>query len=233
MAMLKKYNVVKAVVSTLGGPNKLDEERILIPGYYTNEPPSDTLAFKKLIESGRLKVFGEIGAIYAGRTLSDPEFEPYLSICERYNIPVAIHTGGGPPGITYRCCPNFRLELGDPFTIEDVLAKHPKLKIYLMHAGEVYYQRALRLMLQYPQLYTDLGVVLWVHVQPMDYAENFLKKAKAYGLIDRIMFGSDQMVWPHAIEKSIKTLDNYTFLTEEDKRKIFYHNAVRFLELKD
>ncbi len=232
-SMLKKYNIVKAVVSTIGGTNKLDEGGTLIPGYYTNEPPSDTLTFKKLIESGRLKVFGEIGAIYAGRTLSDPEFEPYLSICERYNIPVAIHTGGGPPGITYRCCPNFRLELGDPFTIEDVLAKHPKLKIYLMHAGEVYYQRALRLMLQYPQLYTDLGVVLWVHVQPMDYAENFLKKAKAYGLIDRIMFGSDQMVWPHAIEKSIKTLDNYTFLTEEDKRKIFYHNAVRFLELKD
>ena len=232
MAMLKKYNVVKAVVSTLGGPNKLDEERILIPGYYTNEPPSDTLSFKKLIESGKLKVFGEIGAIYAGRTLSDPEFEPYLSICERYNIPVAIHTGGGPPGITYRCCPNFRLKLGDPFTIEDVLAKHPKLKIYLMHAGGSYYQHALQLMLQYPQLYTDLGVILWIHAQPMDYGESFLRKAKAYGLIDRIMFGSDQMVWPYGIEKSIKTLDSYTFLTEEDKRKIFYENAVQFLDLE-
>lgn len=231
--MLKKYNIRKAVVSTIGGNNKLDEEGILIPGYYTNKPPTDTVAFKELIESGKLKVFGEIGAVYAGRTLSDPEFDPYLSICERYNIPVAIHTGGGPPRITYMCCPNFRLKFGDPFTIEDVLAKYPKLKIYMMHAGEVYYQHALRLMLQYPQLYTDLGVILWVHEQPMDYAEQFLKKAKKYGLIDRVMYGSDQMVWPHAIEKSINQLNSYDFLTENDKKKIFYENAKIFLDLKD
>jgi len=31
--------------------------------------------------------------------------------------------------------------------------------------------------------------------------------------------------------KSIKTLDSYDFLTEEDKRKIFHHNAVKFLGL--
>ena len=46
------------------------------------------------------------------------------------------------------------------------------------------------------------------------------------------MYGSDQMVWPHGIEKSIKQLDSYEFLTEEDKRDIFYNNAVQFLGLK-
>lgn len=76
--------------------------------------------------------------MYDGYTLSDPEFEPYLDICERYNIPVAVHTGGGPSDITTRCCPNFRIKLGDPYTLEDVLAKHPKLRIYMMHAGEVF-----------------------------------------------------------------------------------------------
>ena len=232
-SMLKKYNVVKAVVSTIGGPNRTDNNNVLIPGYYANKPPTDTIAFKELIEAGKLKVFGEIGAVYSGYTLSDPEFEPYLDICERYGIPVAVHTGGGPPNITYRGSPNFRIKFGDPFTIEDVLAKHPKLKIYIMHAGEVFYENALRLMMQYSHLYADLGVILWVHEQPMDYAENFLRKAKLYGLLDRIMYGSDQMVWPHAIEKSIKQLDSYVFLTEEDKRKIFYENAVKFLNLND
>jgi len=231
-SLLKKYNVVKAVLSTIGGKNRVDNDNVIIPGYYTNKPPSDTLVFKKLIETGKLKVFGEIGAVYAGYTLSDPEFEPYLDICERYDIPVAVHTGGGPPNITYRGSPNFRIKLGDPFTIEDVLAKHPKLRIYIMHAGEVFYENALRLMLQYSQLYADLGVILWVHKQPMDYAENFLRKAKQYGLLDRIMYGSDQMVWPHAIEKSIKQLDSYDFLSEKDKRKIFYDNAFKFLKLE-
>lgn len=231
--MLKKNNIKKAVVSTIGGENKLDEDGILIPGYYTGSPPKDTIAFKKLIESRKLKVFGEIGAVYDGFTLSDPKFEPFLKICEQYDIPVAVHTGGGPPDITYRGSPNFRIRLGDPFTIEDVLARHPKLRIYMMHAGEVFYENALRLMLQYSQLYTGLGAVLWVHKQPMDYAENFLRKAKQYGLLDRIMFGSDQMVWPHAIEKSINQLNSYDFLTENDKRKIFYENATKFLGLKE
>jgi predicted TIM-barrel fold metal-dependent hydrolase len=231
--LLKKYNVVKAVISTIGGKNRLDLEERFIPGYMVTEPPNDTAAFKQLIESGQLKVFGEIGAVYGGYTLSDPLFEPYLDICERYDIPVAVHTGGGPPNITYRCCPDFRLKLGDPFTIEDVLAKHPNLRIYIMHAGGVFYENALGLMLQYSHLYADLGVLLWVHEQPMDYAENFLIKAKQYGLLERVMYGSDQMVWPHAIEKSINQLDSYSFLTEEDKRKIFYENAVRFLKLEN
>ncbi len=228
---LKKYNVVKAVVSTIGGENRVDKGGKMINGYFSHDAPSDTTTFKKLIESGKLQVFGEIGAVYAGLTLSDPQFEPYLDLCERYDIPVAVHTGGGPIDITYRCCPNFRIKLGDPFTIEDVLARHPKLRVYLMHAGEVFYENALRLMLQYSQLYADLGVILWVHEQPMDYAEKFLRKAKQYGLLDRVMFGSDQMAWPHAIEKSIKQLDSYDFLSQEDKRKIFHDNAFKFLKL--
>ncbi len=231
-AALRKHNVVKAVVSTIGGENKLDDEGVRIPGYFTNKAPKDSIEFKNLIETGKLKVFGEIGANYAGLTLSDPQFEPYLAICERYDIPVAVHTGGGPMDVTYRCCPDFRLRLGDPLTLENVLAQYPKLRIYMMHAGEVFYENALRMMLQYSQLYADLGVILWVHEQPMDYAESFLKKAKQYGLLDRVMFGSDQMVWPHAIEKSIDKLQSYEFLTEGDKRKILYDNAVRFLKLE-
>lgn len=230
-SLLKKYNVEKAVVSTIGGPTIIQDTARLIPGYFTESPPKDTVAFKKLIASGKLKVFGEIGAIYGGYTLSDPKFEPFLAICERYDIPVAVHTGGGAPGITYRGSPNFRLYLGDPFTVEDVLAKHPRLRIYLMHSGEVFYKHAIRLMEQYPQLYTDLGVILWIDKQPMYYGKQFLKEAKQFDLLDRVMFGSDEMVWPKGIEKSIKTLDSYSFLTEEDKRKIFYENAARFLRL--
>lgn len=230
--MLEKYNVIHAVVSTIGGENKLDDGGILIPGSHANDAPSDTTAFKKMIETGKLKVFGEIGAVYVGKTLSDPEYKPYLAICERYNIPVAIHTGGGPPNIT-SLRPKFRIPKGDPYTIEEVLFEYPNLKIYIMHAGTSYYRHALELMRTYPRVYADLGVLLWYDKPELDYGEAFLRKAKKYGFIDRIMYGSDQMVWPHAIEKSINQLDSYDFLTEEDKRKIFYENAVHFLGLKE
>ncbi|MTI20402.1 amidohydrolase [Fulvivirga sp. RKSG066] len=233
--MMDKYNIVRAVVSQIGGfdNQEFEGDPRFIPGYYANNAPDDTTAFIKLIEEGKLKVFGEIGAIYAGKTLSDPEFDPYLKICERYNIPVMVHTGGGEPGVTYRCCPNFRISLGDPFLIEDVLAKYPKLKVCMMHAGEIFHEKAVRLMMLYPQLYAELGAVLWVADPIKDYAEEFLRRAQQFKCIDRIMFGSDQMYWAEGIEKSIQTLNSYDFLSEEEKRKIFYHNAVKFLALEE
>lgn len=233
--MMDKHNIVRAVVSQIGGfqNQEFEGNPRFIPGYYASNAPNDTSAFIKLIEEGKLKVFGEVGAIYAGKTLSDPEFDPYLKICERYNIPVMVHTGGGEPEVTYRCCPNFRISLGDPFLIEDVLAKYPKLKVCLMHAGEIFHERAVRLMMLYPQLYAELGVVLWVADPIKDYAEAFLRRAKQFKCIDRVMFGSDQMYWAEGIEKSIETLNSYDFLSEEEKRKIFYHNAIKFLNLDE
>jgi predicted TIM-barrel fold metal-dependent hydrolase len=44
-------------------------------------------------------------------------------------------TGGAPPGKPYTCCPKFRLKLGDPLLLEDMLVNCPKLKVYVMHAG--------------------------------------------------------------------------------------------------
>jgi len=52
------------------------------------------------------------------------------------------------------------------------------------------------------------------------------------GFGKRIMFGSDQMIWPHTIELAIQTIDQADFLTEEQKRDIFYNNAAHFLRLK-
>jgi predicted TIM-barrel fold metal-dependent hydrolase len=45
------------------------------------------------------------------------------------------------------------------------------------------------------------------------------------------MFGSDQMVWPGTIERAITVIEDAPFLSEEQKRDIFYNNAARFLRL--
>jgi predicted TIM-barrel fold metal-dependent hydrolase len=47
----------------------------------------------------------------------------------------------------------------------------------------------------------------------------------------RIMFGSDQMVWPQAIEVAVDSITTAPFLSEEQKRDILYNNAARFLRL--
>ena len=43
------------------------------------------------------------------------------------------------------------------------------------------------------------------------------------------MFGSDQMIWPGVIERSIKVIEEAPFLDRKQKRDIFYNNAARFL----
>jgi len=228
----EKFNIVYAVKS--GGLFDADMEERMLKGYESNTIPKiDTLEFKTLIDEGKIQVLGELMLMFNGLTIADPDFAPYLKICEREGIPIALHTGQGPPNI-YKYYPKFRLNLGDPLLIDEVLIKYPKLKIYLMHAGIPFYENTLALMEQYPQVYCDLGAVLWIKkgLSP-SHLEDFLMKAKEYGFIDRIMFGSDVMYWASRIEQSIQKLESFEFLNEGDKRKIFYENAVTFFELND
>jgi predicted TIM-barrel fold metal-dependent hydrolase len=39
------------------------------------------------------------------------------------------------------------------------------------------------------------------------------------------------MIWPGVIDASIRTIKEADFLTEAQKRDIFYNNAARFLRL--
>lgn len=233
IAIMDKHQIEYAVVS---GSVESVEKYVLadsrfIPGYMDSEEliPIDT--FELLIKEGKIKVFGEVAGVYFGRTLNDPIYAPYLKICEQYEVPVAYHTGGGPPMTPYRCCPNFRITLGDPYLIEDVLVRYPKLQIYLMHGGEVYFEHAVRMMSMYRHLYVDLGVILWVDPMIKDYAVRLLKLAQKAKTLDRIMFGTDQMVWPGSISKSIEFLNSLDFLSEKEKRMILYENAKTFLKI--
>ena len=41
------------------------------------------------------------------------------------------------------------------------------------------------------------------------------------------------MIWPETIRLAIETIDSADFLTDEQKRDIFYNNAARFLRLDE
>lgn len=227
-----RYAVVCGPIESLERYTKADKR--FIPGYQDDQ---DSLMpvrqFEALIQTGKIKVFGEVMAVYKGLTLADSIYQPYLAICEKYGIPVAYHSGGSFPNAQQLGWPKYRIKLGDPFLIEDVLVKYPKLKLYLMHAGENFYENTLRMMDGYPNLYADLGVELWLHPLTKDYGTKFLKSAKEYGVLNRVMFGSDQMVWPEAITSSINFLKSMDFLTDAEKEMILYKNALQFLQLKN
>lgn len=51
------------------------------------------------------------------------------------------------------------------------------------------------------------------------------------GYGERVMFGTDQGLWPELIEASIEVIEDAPFLTPAQKRNILYNNAARFLRL--
>lgn len=237
LAALKRYNIVKAVTS---GPldfarqwKAAAPERIIVAPVFPHFAPAPELGqLRADITAGRVGALGEITAQYAGLPLNAPELEPYFALAEELDIPVAIHTGLGPRGIAYwGCCPNFRAAAGNPLLLEDVLLRHPNLRIYLMHAGAPYLEETIAILHQYPQVYADLAVINWIWDRSRFH--RYLQRLIEAGLGKQLMFGSDQMVWPEAIGRAIEAIESADFLTEEQERDIFYDNAARFLRLDD
>ena len=236
LEIMKDRNVVLGIVS---GPSvdaveswdAAAPDRIM-KGISVDDPsgfmkPQD---LDRLFREKRLDAFGEVAAQYAGYSPSDPAFDAYWAVAAKHGVPVGIHTGGAPPGTPYTCCPNFRLKLGDPLLLEDLLVKYPKLKVYVMHAGGFFPQNALMLMTMYPHVYVDIGALSWTPIAG-DLLEPFLEEAKRRRMLDRVMFGSDQMGWPEAIALAIDRVNRVGFLTVDDKQDIFYDNAAKFLGL--
>ena len=233
---MRRYNIVKAVAS---GPLEVvwrwksaEPERI-IGGAHFDEVTSlpDVQQLRRHFMAGQLGVLGELVAQLVGLSPADSLFEPYLALAEELDIPVGIHTGLGPEGTPYACCPKFRVTYGNPVLLEEVLIRHPKLRIYIMHGGWPYLQETKAIMSVYPQVYADLAVINWII--PREEFHEYLRGLIRAGLAKRIMFGSDQMIWPEAIGMAIEGIESAAFLSKEQKRDIFYNNALRFLRLEE
>lgn len=194
----------------------------------------DIEALEEAVEDGRIRAIGEIGAQYQGISAADPRWEPLWDLAEKHDLPVAIHTGGGPSGTVLRSRPKFRYEMGDPLMLQDVLVEHPGMKVSMMHAGlDLYLDETLAMMHMYPDLYADIGVAVWVRPHMRRALDRFLREAESRGYEDRILFGTDQMIWPDAIPIAIETVRSRDYLSEDQKRGILFENAVRFLGLTD
>lgn len=190
-----------------------------------------TDSLRSLHAAGRLAVLGEVINQYAGVAPDDERMEPYWVLAEELDIPVGIHVGTGPPGAIYLGSTGYRARLHSPLTMEEVLVRHPRLRVYLMHAGYPMLDDLLAVLYTHPQVYVDVGVI--VYHQPRAEFYRYLRAIVEAGFGDRVMFGSDQMVWPGVIERAIAVIEEAPFLSEEQRRDIFYNNAARFLRLSE
>jgi predicted TIM-barrel fold metal-dependent hydrolase len=235
IAEMERLNVTGVV---FGSPESVERWRDaapnrVIPGTsFSGAGPGKRVALDELrkhFTTSGFKVMGEIGLQYEGISPSDPSVDQYFALAEELDIPVAIHMGTGGSGRANITRPTFRGSMGDPLLLEDLLARHPKLRVQIMHAGYPMIDNLLTLLQANSHVYVDLAGLIWSY--PLKEVNRYIERIVDGGFGDRVMFGTDQLVWPKLMAYSISIIQNADYLTPEQKRDIFYNNAARFLRL--
>ncbi|MEP2772930.1 MAG: amidohydrolase family protein [Fulvivirga sp.] len=229
MQEMDKYNIVKGFLSgvdysSVQAWKKEAPDKFLASPFILDVANTNFEELKQAYEAGKFSGMGEIGAQLMGVGPNDALLEPYFELAAKHDLPVLIHTLGIGPYM-----PHFSTSNGSPKLLEEVLKRHPKLRIFAENAGYPFRDEMIAMMYQYPQLYVDVSTITWVIPQLAFY--DYLEALVRAGLGKRIMFGSDQMVWPEKIGEAVKAIENAPFLSNEQKRDIFYNNAARFLRL--
>jgi predicted TIM-barrel fold metal-dependent hydrolase len=238
--MLRTLKIIQSrnVIAVTSGPpdiiakwKEAGGDRILPATPFDPKAGKPTVAeLRQLVKSNHVVAFAEIVQQYDGVAANDPRMDPYYALAEELDIPIGIHMGPGPPGATYFFAPDYRMRLSSLLLLEDVLAHHPKMRLWAMHAGWPLGDDAVAALYAHPQLYVDIGTIDYVFPRKEFYG--YLQRLIDAGFENRIMFGSDEMVWPEALSAAIDTIQNAPSLTAVQKREILYGNAARFLRLK-
>jgi len=234
LEIMRRHNVVAAVTSgPLVARWKGAAPDLIIPSLGfdpgPNSPTVDSL--RVWFTRADYSVLGEVTAQYDGILADDPVMAPIWALAEELDVPVNIHIGTGPVGAPYSAWPAYRARLHSPLQLEEVLVRHPGLRIYIGHAAWPMLDELLAMLWVHPQLYVDISAINWALPRPEFH--RYLRRIVDAGFGKRVLFGSDQMVWPDALELAIEAVDSADFLTSEQKRDIFYNNAARFLRLNE
>jgi predicted TIM-barrel fold metal-dependent hydrolase len=199
-----------------------------IPAFQLYDPTTvDLAALRTALKTGKVKAIGELCNQYMAIPPNDPVLDPVFALAAEFDVPVLIHCSGT-GDVTAK---NFRIARGHPELLQDVLIKYPTLRLCIAHGGFPFFEETAAILYHYPNVYLDLSAINWII--PRSMFHRYLRDLIDAGLSKRIMFGSDQMGYPEAIDLAIAAIESAEFLTPEQKRDIFYNNAARFLRLRD
>ncbi len=151
-----------------------------IIGFGAVDPTTDNV--RETLESiVRLDLRGvKLGPIYQNIHPTDPRMMEVYEFCQAKRLPIMIHQG-----TTFvRTAP---LKYAFPVQLEDVAVEFPELRMVIAHLGHPWIMETLVVIRKHPHLYSDISAL---HYRPWQFY-NALIAAKEYGVLDKLLFGSD------------------------------------------
>jgi len=111
---------------------------------------------------------------------SDTRAMRVYEICEELAMPVLIHPVG-------QGTEHSKLEFGRPYLLDEVARTFPKLRLVIAQLGQPWVDETICLLAKHPHVFADVSGLLGRPWQ----AYNALVGAYQYGVIDKLLFGSD------------------------------------------
>jgi uncharacterized protein len=99
---------------------------------------------------------------------------------ERLGMPILFHPGG-------QFTEHSKLEFARPYLLDEVARSFPKLRIVIAQMGNPWVDETICMLGKHPHVYADVSGMLGRQWQ----AYNALVSANQYGVIDKLLFGSD------------------------------------------
>jgi len=122
----------------------------------------------------------KMGPIYQNVAPTDSRFRRILKRAEELRIPMLIHQG-----TTF--CENVSLEIANPVLLQPLALEFPKLITVIAHMGHPWINETLVLIRKNRNMYADISALFY---RPWQFY-NALVAAMEYGVLDRLLLGSD------------------------------------------
>ena len=170
-----------------------------------------------------IKIYIGYAPVFAG----DECLAPYYRLAEKYDKPVAFHTGmtAGSMG---------RLKYCHPLTIDDAAAAYPGVRFVLCHFGNPFLAEAAAVMEKNPNVWADLSGLL---DGPTDLDRYFERQA---GYVEQLRtwmrYVDDDSRFFFGTDYPATDVENYVafisrVVDRESREKIFFDNANSFYHL--
>ena len=190
----------------------------------TYESVRDTLEYAV----NKLKLRGvKLGPIYQNIHPTDKRMMEVYEFCQARKLPIMIHQG-----TTFlRRAP---LKYSLPILLEDVALEFPDLKMIIAHMGHPWISDTIVLIRKQPNFYSDVSALYY---RPWQFY-NALILAKEYGVLDKLLFGTDYpFTTPETSLQGLRSCNklvegtNLPRLEEEEIESIIHAPALSLLGL--